>query len=277
LNTIKDETTKSLVIQKYLEGKSMDKIVDEIRFSKGTVYSIIRDWKNSIGSYDIQEIRNFITSCTKSKITIEQCIQGFRMVNILKDFGIDKNSFDNVDGGDDDFDFNDLYSFIFDVYKNCKKLNISPSIIPLWIKDLMDVYYSSTSNNERFLKDVDSNNDKIHLLFSTENEKAEKKMENNDDAFFHNKTGQYTNNKQSPSQQIMNDSSFLSDNIDIPFTSQVSYFISQKKNECVNLESIKGKLKEHIKKLEEQKHKTMENLDQLYKKEKFILSYINWF
>ncbi|MGN6348114.1 MAG: helix-turn-helix domain-containing protein [Candidatus Nitrosocosmicus sp.] len=93
----KSQETKSLVVQKYLEGKSMDKIVDEINISKGSVYSIIRDWKNNIERYNITEIRNFISSCTKSKITIEQCIQGFRMVNILKDFGIDKDSHDNID------------------------------------------------------------------------------------------------------------------------------------------------------------------------------------
>ena len=226
----------------------MDKIVGETSISKGTVYSIIKDWKNNLGSYNIQEIRTFITSFTKFKITIEQCIQGFRMVNILKDFGIDKDSFDN---GDEDDDFNDLYSFIFDVYKNCKKLQISPSIIPLWIKDLMDFCYSSTSNNKKLLEeDVDGNNDKINL-FSTENKKTEKKIGNTNAAtFFPKEIGQRpenTNNKQLPSQPVTDASSFFSDNIDIPFASQVSYFISQKKNECINIEKFKGKLKEEIK------------------------------
>ncbi|MGN6559113.1 MAG: hypothetical protein ACTHJ2_01155, partial [Candidatus Nitrosocosmicus sp.] len=181
---------------------------------------------------------------------------------------------------DINLDFNDLYYFIFDIYKNCKKLKISPSIIHSWIKDLLDIHYSSTHNNKRLLEEVNSANDKINLGY-TENEKSEKKMANTDDAtFFHTEMIQPSekiNNKQSPSQPTMGDSTFFSNKIDIPFTSQVSYFISQKRNEYINLENIKWKLKEQIKKLEEQKHKTIESLDQLFKKEKFILSYINWF
>ncbi|MGN6630112.1 MAG: hypothetical protein ACTHKJ_09620 [Candidatus Nitrosocosmicus sp.] len=181
---------------------------------------------------------------------------------------------------DINLDFNDLYYFIFDIYKNCKKLKISPSIIHSWIKDLLDIHYSSTHNNKRLLEEVNSANDKINLGY-TENEKSEKKMANTDDAtFFHTEMIQPSekiNNKQSPSQPTMGDSTFFSNKIDIPFTSQVSYFISQKRNEYINLENINWKLKEQIKKLEEQKHKTIESLDQLFKKEKFILSYINWF
>ena len=48
----------------------------------------------------------------------------------------------------------------------------------------------------------------------------------------------------------------LSD-IKIPFISQISFHIDQKKNECANLESYKKKLKEDIQKLEIQKNKSM--------------------
>jgi hypothetical protein len=33
---------------------------------------------------------------------------------------------------------NRLLSFIEEIYKNCKKLEIPPAIIPLWIKNLLD-------------------------------------------------------------------------------------------------------------------------------------------
>ena len=56
----KQPSNKSLVIQKYLQGKSMNQIVAETRISKGKVHYLITDWKNKIAISDIDEIRDFI-------------------------------------------------------------------------------------------------------------------------------------------------------------------------------------------------------------------------
>ena len=79
---------KSPVIQKRLEGKSMNQIVRETGISKGKVQYLINDWKQKIGASSIDEITEFASLVKRSDITIEQCAQGFRMINILKNLGI---------------------------------------------------------------------------------------------------------------------------------------------------------------------------------------------
>ncbi len=68
----------------------------------------------------------------------------------------------------------------------------------------------------------------------------------------------------------------LSD-IKIPFISQLSFHIDQKKNECANLESYKKRLKEDIQNLEIQKNKSIYSLSQIKQEEKEVLSYLPFF
>ncbi len=67
----------------------------------------------------------------------------------------------------------------------------------------------------------------------------------------------------------------LQGQIKIPFTSQVSFYIFQMKEEYGKLKNYYRILKDDIKNLEMQKNKVINNLDQIYQKEKFALSYIN--
>lgn len=77
---------KSQVIQKYLHALSMNDIVLEIPLSKGTVHSIIQDWRSNIGGTNIEEIRAFTSEVRKSGITIEECAQGFRIIQLLRKY-----------------------------------------------------------------------------------------------------------------------------------------------------------------------------------------------
>ena len=54
--------SESLVMQKYLQGKSMNQISKAIRISKGKVHYIIKDWKESIESTDIDKMWSFKSS-----------------------------------------------------------------------------------------------------------------------------------------------------------------------------------------------------------------------
>ena len=100
---------------------------------------------------DIEKIREFSNQVKRSNVSIEQCAQGYRIINILKSFGIE--NLDISDNGEGDGDGNDAYkdignhtndnyneffSFVKEIYNNCKKLEISPTIITSWIKDLID-------------------------------------------------------------------------------------------------------------------------------------------
>jgi hypothetical protein len=66
----------------------MNQIVDETGISKGKVHYLINDWKRKIATSDIDKIRDFTVLVRKSNMSIEQCAQGFRTTNILKNLGI---------------------------------------------------------------------------------------------------------------------------------------------------------------------------------------------
>ena len=93
-------------------------------------------------------------------MSVKQCAQGFRMINILKNFGIQDDN--NILDGDDTYynNYNKFSTFIEDAYKNCKVLGIPPAIIPSWIKDLKDCYSSfsnpSLNNNNIAFSMIDS-------------------------------------------------------------------------------------------------------------------------
>ena len=106
----------------------------KLGISKGKVFYLINDWKKKIAASDFDEVRKFVTLYTKSNMSIEQCAQGFRMANILKNFGIQYDN-NNLDGDDTyDNNYNALSTFIEDVYKNCKVLGFHRPLYPHGLK-----------------------------------------------------------------------------------------------------------------------------------------------
>ena len=79
---------KSQAIEKYLHALSMNEIVRELPLSKGTVHSIIHEWRSKLGGTNVEEIRAFTSEVRKSSITIEECAQGHRIIQLLKKFVI---------------------------------------------------------------------------------------------------------------------------------------------------------------------------------------------
>ena len=94
----------SVVIQKYFDAKTLDQIAVETNLSKGTVYNLIKRWKDNLGSAGIEEIREFAIIVRKSGMTIQECAQGFRIAQILKEFGIN----DEFEDGNDSAPERDL-------------------------------------------------------------------------------------------------------------------------------------------------------------------------
>ena len=60
--------SNDIVIQKYLNGKTLDQIAKETSLSKGTVYNLVKRWKDKLGSIGIEEIREFAIVVSKSGI-----------------------------------------------------------------------------------------------------------------------------------------------------------------------------------------------------------------
>ncbi len=288
----------------------MNQIAREAGISKGKVHYLINDWKNKIGASDIDEIREFVGLSRKSNISIEQCAQGFRIINILKNLGIkngdiaiddiDDNIVDQSGGEGNNSNYKELSTFLEDIYIRCKKLNIQADIIPLWIKDLLDFNFSfsssssSYSNNEGSfsLIDIDENKNDIddkRQISSIEIKNATKDFLkdtnkrfdfnlNNDtksDLFIKDNTSDL--NPKSTIDNSSFSSSPSSSEIKIPFISQVSFYIDQKKKELVNLTSHQKTIEKDIQKLEVQKSTAIDNLNLVTQKEKHIISYIEFF
>ncbi len=95
---------KSEIIQKHLYSLSLNEIANETGISKTTAHNVIYDWNSRLESMDIQEIRRFTSEMRKSGITVQQCAQGFRTFQMLKEFEIN----DEFDGWiDEDTDIED--------------------------------------------------------------------------------------------------------------------------------------------------------------------------
>jgi hypothetical protein len=84
----KSSLTRELVIKGYFEGKSFDEISEENSISKGSVFNIMKSWISQTGIPDIKELREFSKIIRNSGITVKQCAQSFRFIQILHKFGI---------------------------------------------------------------------------------------------------------------------------------------------------------------------------------------------
>jgi len=271
---------RELVIQKYLHSLSMNEIVREIPLSKGSVNNIIQDWISAIGGTNIEEIRAFTSKVRKSGITIEECAQGFRIVQLLKKFDIN-DEFDDVmnDEGEyerEDLDLNidksDLPSqnpsaqhsdkireihyrinkkraevennniiyFLEHIYKNCKKLGITANIMISWIEDLISYFYEFATESDNH-DDYDDTN-------SLGIESTDEKKENEQNKISH-----------------------------IPSVSNVSFYIKQKEKKIRHLENIKNSISKDIDDLTKQRQEISSKLDKTLAIEKKVASFFNWY
>ena len=87
------------VIQLHIHGYSMEQIARIIGgISKTTVHNIIHDWNQKISAGSIEDIRFFMRTLRESGITIEKCIEGFRIQQMLKEFGIPEEPYEWIEG-----------------------------------------------------------------------------------------------------------------------------------------------------------------------------------
>ncbi len=257
----------------------MNEIVREIPLSKGTVYSIIQDWRSNIGGTNIEEIRAFTSEVRKSGITIEECAQGFRIIRLLKKFDIDdefdvsvyeEDEHEDLDLDVDKSNFvkypdpstrhtneitnpnengvkkstkienNKIIYFLDHIYKNCKKLGITPNILIEWIEDLLSSFHD-------FATEIDKDNDHNDTISSGINNAVEKKE---------------------------NDQNIRKE---IPFLSSVTFYIKQKKKRIQHLENIKISISKEIDVLTKQRQDIAYNLNKTIEAEKKVSSYFRWY
>ena len=226
----------------------MDKISKETGISKGKVHYLINDWQDKIGRSDVEELRRFIVLVNKSGINIGQCAQGYRMIQLMKNLGIEDDNNQEFSIGNEIGKNKDFSYFVEEIYHNCKKLDIPPEIIPAWIKDLYECHsyfngkisYSFTEDGEK--REINNNNHKEQKsnsknLFSDQSETS---MESDSSLYNNLDSNLYDNNILNLSK--LDNESITKHDIQIPFISQISYYIDQKKKEVIKFEKLEKEL-----------------------------------
>jgi hypothetical protein len=108
---------------------------------------------------NVEELRDFAVLVKKSDISIEQCAEGYRIYQIMKNLGIiddinDENIVDTIGNSNINsnrrIDYNEFSAFVKGIYMNCKRFGIKPDIIFSWIIDLFS-WYSPSGNLRSFV------------------------------------------------------------------------------------------------------------------------------
>src|SRR5688572_168706 len=82
------EEAKEIIRKKYLNGKTLDKISEEMGSSKGAIFNVIKAWKIEIGEDKVDEIRRFKMHLNQSNVSVNDCITGLRITQMLKKFNV---------------------------------------------------------------------------------------------------------------------------------------------------------------------------------------------
>ncbi|KAA2282080.1 hypothetical protein [Candidatus Nitrosocosmicus sp. SS] len=280
---------KSKIIRMDFESISYSKIADEVGVSKTTVFNVVNDYLKKVNASYVEEIKFFLTEVRKSGISIQDCVKGFRTYQLLRAFKI-KDEFEEwIDMEEDDIfyqeeidpAFNDItdnfddgksypdmkkgidnrkeeaekekenktkkYSiedFISDLYDECRANNIKPDTIIKWMVDMFD-FFSYTDKN----KAADNlNNDPNHGIGKTFDISKEEEAYDDDET-----------------------------EESIPFVSNVTLFIEQKKNYIKHLDDIKKSLKTDIETLSSKKNSIKNELDEAIRNKNQVFSYFAWY
>jgi hypothetical protein len=115
------EYTRSAVIQKWLEGKSRNRIAVECNVSQGAVSAVIDDWKKSNGVSLAEQYRDLALTLERNGISVVQCAQGFRISKIMNHLAIDED---------------EAEAFLGETYSRCVGIGLQPRQIAGHMKDL---------------------------------------------------------------------------------------------------------------------------------------------
>jgi hypothetical protein len=122
-------STKSIVIQQYLRGKSRDDIARDCRLGSVTVSNIIAGWKANLDQYVVEDLRELGINLKKSAISPAQCARGSKIISTLERLGVNEDNFEN---------------FISNIYLQCRIIDdLVPHKIASYLEDL--IAFSKTS------------------------------------------------------------------------------------------------------------------------------------
>jgi hypothetical protein len=112
------------VIHYWLKGISRDDIATKFNISGGGVTNIISEWRNNLGSFIVDDLRQLSLSLKKGGITPIECAIGFRIGKMMQRFGINEEQFEY---------------FMTEIYNKCQILEFSPNQIGEYLKETVNL------------------------------------------------------------------------------------------------------------------------------------------
>lgn len=112
------------VIRHWLMGDSRDYIASKFLISAGAVTNIVNEWRNNIGSYIADDLRELSLSLKKAQLSPLECATGLRMEKMMQRFGIKEEQFEY---------------FMSEIYNKCQVLEIAPKQIGEYLTETVNL------------------------------------------------------------------------------------------------------------------------------------------
>jgi hypothetical protein len=280
---------ESCVIRDYLNGKTRKQISEDNNTSTGNVSNITNEWKRRIGKPEAEEIRELVSLVRKSGLSVKQCADGYRTMQLMKISGI-------IDDNDNDKDNSEEFvAFVKDVYLNCKNADIPPAILVKWIRDLFDCFSVGNYNNNNsfsFANNWDDEEDGKynedtqpdmpqyqHPKLQLEFDEPLGDIQPNVTTRIKNLSSlSYTNSlTQEGSADPLHSTAYSTNRIKIPLISHVSGFIAQRRLESSKIKKYNAYLENKTKRAELQQKLAKQRLATTIKIERQVMHYLEWF
>ena len=165
---------KISIIRYWLEGENREDIAIKHNIGSSTVYTIVQEWSNSIGIEKAEVLRELAVLLKKNGLTVFDCANGFRLLTILKKYGIKE-----------DEETDKVTFFLKEIYLKCQEANLSVQKVFLYINDMLnfsnEIFFShipqylkeKTEEKERLEDSIQGLNQKIKNFGNLQKEKEQ--------------------------------------------------------------------------------------------------------
>lgn len=268
----------------------MGQISKETGFSKTTVFNVVHEWTLAVAVTDLDEIRFFLSELKKSGITIQQCVRGFRIEQILHKFKLN-DEFD--EWIDDEKTSNTVESTGLDLSFNQPELNTNNASslydenkeglvsIGYQGKNKIGITYSITDFINRVYKNCNTHGISPEIIVKWLLDLFEfyaltDKKQTLDNMEVHSYQFKEDKDNADDIEKISEGFDTGEDEV-IPFVSKVSFFLTQKKKHIRNLDNIKKSIISEIYELTAKKNDLISEFNSVVHKKKSVFSYFNWY
>ena len=118
---------KLAAIGNWLDGETREDIALNNRIASGSVYNIVQEWSNRIGTEKAEVLRELAVKLKKNGLTVGDCARGFRMVMVFKKYEIEEDEVEDR-----------ITYFLKEIYLKCQEADLTPQKVFMYIYDIIN-------------------------------------------------------------------------------------------------------------------------------------------